>query len=327
MVGRALVALAASFGFAASPAFAAQNTPPSSTPAQTAGPADPFARGEEQFRLAHYAEAESAFALACNGKDSGKPLAWAMLGRARQAQWLLAGAIEAYERADALSADDPRILQQLGECHFELQHLDQADKLFRRTLVFQPASSRAHMYLARIAVARGDDASAEREFTVAVTAPTPDPIAPFHQGLMFLRLKRLAEAQKAFERSLELNPDLPGAHMNLGLVLARLGKQAESQAHLQRFRELQELEIAERAHKIEVSSLLVQVNKDIEAGNYEAALAPALRARDIEPAWPRAHELLARIYAALDRKEESARELESARTATENAAKKREAQK
>jgi tetratricopeptide (TPR) repeat protein len=302
---------------ACSAAGVAAGAPQNAPPQQPSGaPSDPFVDGQMLFKLGRYAEAEHAFATACE-HNANAPQAWAMLGRARQAQWLLPSAIEAYERCDALQPNDARILLQLGACHFDLQQLDVASKLLRRVVAMQSDNSRAHMFLARIAVARGDDASAEREFALAVAALDPDPIAPFHQGLMFLRLRRLDEARKAFELALQLIPDLQGAHMNLGLVLERMGKHDEAEQHLARFRELQAIASTERAKTLKVSSLLVVVNKDIEAGNYEAALAPALEARDVEPAWPAAHQMLARIYTALGRKDESAREIELANAAVE----------
>jgi len=300
-----------------------QSTPPAP---QAVAPADPFAQGQQFFALGRYAEAERAFEAGCARNDR-EPQAWLMLGRARQAQWKLDTAIQAFERADALQPNDARTLTQLGTSHFDLQHLDEAAKVFERVVKIQPGNSRAHLFLARIAVARGDDGSAEREFALAVGAPEPDPIAPFHQGLMFMRLKRFDEARQAFEVALVQMPDLQGAHMNLGLVFERMGQHEESEKHLQRFRELQEIANIERANKLKVSSLLVQVNKSLEAGNYEAALAPALEARDIEPAWPLAHEMLARIYTALGRKDDSARELEAARAAAEQSAKAGKAQR
>jgi tetratricopeptide (TPR) repeat protein len=289
----------------------AQNAPP---PPQSGAPTDAANDGQQLFMAGRYPEAERAFATACERNDR-EPQAWAMLGRARKAQSKFDLAIQAFERADALQPNDPRVLAQLGASHFDAQQLDPAAKYFKRVASIEPGNSRAHMYLARIAVARGDDESAEREFALAVGALDPDPIAPFHQGLMFMRLRRYPEAAKAFELALQLIPDLQGAHMNLGLVLERLGRHEESERHLKRFRELQDIAIDEHAKKIQVSNLLVRVNQYIEAGNYEAALAPAIEARDIQPAWPVPHEMLAQIYSALGRKDESARELEQARAA------------
>ncbi|MBK7877985.1 MAG: tetratricopeptide repeat protein [Planctomycetes bacterium] len=290
-------------------------TPPQPLPQPTA--ADEVSLGQQLFAAARYEEAEPHFLAATRlaPNDAG---AWNALGTARHAQKRWPAAIEAFDRARALVPNEPQLLVNLAICRFELHELEPSAALFTRALELAPAESRAHLFLARIAVLLGDDARAEREFAAATKAAAPDPLALLHQGIFFLQAKRLDEARQVLERLVVLDPNLPGGWLNLGLVLQKQGKKDEARPHLARFRELSELLVGEERLRMRVTALLKASNTDLEGGRLDAALKSALAARDLAPEAPIVHQFLAHIYQLQGRRADSqaaankAKELENA---------------
>ena len=63
-------------------------------------------------------------------------------------------------------------------------------------------------------------------------------IAYTNQGLALYRLGNLAEAEQAFERAREVQPNLSPAHYHLGLVALSKGDLAAAQEHFERALEL-----------------------------------------------------------------------------------------
>jgi superkiller protein 3 len=277
---------------------------PAAAPEERAAAA--IARGEALMQRGQADGAEAAFVEAVQ-LDPNCAVAWNRLGEARHAQkdWSLAA--DAFARVEALAPREPAAFANRGVCFFSMQELDRARAEFAAALAIDATHSRAHLYLGRIAVARGEDAVAEREFALAVASPAVDPLAPFYQGLHFFQLRRLDEAEAAFRRALELAPDLHSAHLNLALVLQRRGRTEEAARHLERFREITELEIGRDRLRQRVAHWLKAANKEIEDGNLDAALALCLQAADAAPDAPIAYLFLSRVYRLLGREEDSAR--------------------
>jgi tetratricopeptide (TPR) repeat protein len=80
-------------------------------------------------------------------------------------------------------------------------------------------------------------------------------------GLLRLRQERLDEAERAFRRAIELDPDLFSARRNLGRLYAGLGRRAEALAQLRKAKQLGELD----------QDLAFQLGVlEVEIGNVEA---------------------------------------------------------
>ena len=94
-------------------------------------------------------------------------------------------------------SDDQQTLVQIGKCYADLGRFQDAEAVLRR------------------AVNAADDA-----------------VGFYNLGYVLEQLGRPAEAERQYERALELNPGLAGAHTNLGTALARQGNFAEAVAHL-----------------------------------------------------------------------------------------------
>jgi protein O-GlcNAc transferase len=93
--------------------------------------------------------------------------------------------------------DDLQTLVQIGKCYAELGRFEDAEAVLRR------------------AVGGADDA-----------------VGFYNLGYVVEQRGRADEAERLYERALELNPGLAGAHTNLGTALAREGRFAEAVVHL-----------------------------------------------------------------------------------------------
>lgn len=292
---------------------------PEQAPAQPA--AAPAQTGAEALLAAgRFDEAETQLA-ALTTREPSNGVAWLQLGLAQHAQTEYANAIRAFDRAQQLLPPSAGLENNRGVALFELHDLPRARAAFERAVALDASAPRAHLFLARIADFGGDTAEAEREF-VAATRPDAKPAEPlafFQYGLHLSREQRLEDARLAFERALQLDPDLGAAHLNLALVLRRLGKPDEAQLHAARFRELTEPVIEGTRLRMRVADWVRAANLDIEAGRLDSALGLLVRARKEAPDIAPIHQLLARVYALQGRSEDSRRAAELAQKLNESA--------
>ena len=254
-----------------------------------------LAQGQQLLAAGRTQEAEALFEQATRG-EPGNAVAWNLLGTSRHAQKHWREAVAAFERALAHLPDNAVILGNLGACRFELHDYERAGADFQRVLELAPEQSSPWVYLGRMAVARGEDAQAERCFAAAVAQPKSDPLAYFHQGLFLFQARRLDEAQQAFTRTTELAPAFAAGHLNLGLVLQRKGETAAAELHLQRFKNLNDVVTSDLRQRQRVVAHIKVAQAAMESGHLDAALAAALRARDEGPQMPIVHQLLAQVY-------------------------------
>jgi tetratricopeptide (TPR) repeat protein len=245
-------------------------------------------------------EAEAATAL-----DPRSVVAWSLLGRARYAQKLWAPALEAFERARSVDPQEPKVWASAGICLFEMQRYEEAEEALRRAAALDPSYGRPHLFLGRIATERGDLARAEEEHRRAAELDAAEPLSHYFLGLLLFKQRRYEEAVSAFERTLRVSPDLPSAHLNLGLALTRLGRDREGREHLERFRSLTEVQLAQDERRLRVATRLQAARVDLEAGRLDSALGFLLEARDLAPEVPAVHALLAAAFDRLGREEEA----------------------
>src|SRR5579864_330990 len=113
-------------------------------------------------------------------------------------------------------------------------HAQGAEELCRRVLRKLPDQPDALNLLGLIAYARGESARAVSLLKHACRSPEAPGL--FHANLAEIcrRLGRLAEAEEAGRRAVELNESLPQAWNNLGIILQANGKLEESRAALER---------------------------------------------------------------------------------------------
>jgi len=280
---------------------------PAQDPASLAGVPARLSRGEALLGQGRPKEAAEE-AEAATKEDPESLGAWALLGRARYAEKRWADALVAFRRGLGIAPEEPRLIASAAICHFELHEYGDAVPLFQRSAERDPSYGKPHLYLARIAAERGEIEEAELEFRAAASLDPGEPLAHYFLGLHLFKQGRHEESAAAFRACLVASPDLPSAHLNLGLSLTRLGKTEEGRQHLDRFKRLTDVQLAEEERRLRVSTRLAAGRLELEAGRFDAALPHFIEALAIAPEVPAVHAFLAETYARLGRREESARE-------------------
>ena len=223
--------------------------------------------------------------------------------------------------------------------HWNSGHAKGAEDLCRRVLRAHPGQPDALNLLGVIAYARGEGARAVSLLKHACQSSQAP--AAFHTNLAEIcrQLGRLAEAEEAGRRSVELDELLPQAWNNLGIVLQAAGKLEESRAALERavtlapdsapasnnlgntLRQLGALhEACERYAKAvtldpEFAEAYCNMAAALdELGRHEEALAEAERAIEISPQLVEAYLAAAMIEAALGRREAACARIKAAMT-------------
>lgn len=265
---------------------------------------DSRAQADALLAARRFAEAEAAYAEYLRRAPNDAE-AWNQLGVCQFSRRSYLAAAESFAKADGLGLKFPDLLNNLGAAQFLSERTTQARATFERSLAAAPDNSRAHLFLARIAVRDNDAARAESEFKLAVAGADPDPAALYHFGAFLLQERRLEEAKAQLERALSLDATYASAHHSLGLVLRRLGDSAGAARHLARFRELTEIEVGNERQMMRVSAALKACYKEIENGNLEAALTLALEAADEGPQFPVVHQTVADVYRRMGRTAEA----------------------
>jgi Tfp pilus assembly protein PilF len=232
-------------------------------------------------------------------------LAWNLAGIAQFSQKRYHAAAESFAKCDQHGPADAFVRTNLGAAQFLSERIDEARTSFERTLEIDSTNSRARLFLARIAERAGDAATAEKEFRAAVDSPAPDPVALFHFGVFLLAERRHGESKAALERALALDPNYGSAHNTLGLVLQRMGDKAGAQRHLERFKELTEINIGGERRQMRVSALVRASYRELEDGNVEAALSTALEALDEGPQFAVVHQTVSDLYRRMGRTAEA----------------------
>jgi arylsulfatase A-like enzyme/Flp pilus assembly protein TadD len=169
------------------------------------------------------------------------PVAWEHLGLALQGAGRLDEAAEAFERALRTSDGAPRIALGAARVYTQLRRWDEARSRAALALAAEPVE--AHGLLAEIALGRGDQTAAAAEAGAALAlraAPEPRLVlaqVALTQGDAAAALEQLDAARVAQERLPGTTPVL-GLHTLEGEALARLGRMAEAEAALRREVEL-----------------------------------------------------------------------------------------
>jgi tetratricopeptide (TPR) repeat protein len=137
--------------------------------------------GDAHLELGEYDDAFAAFDAMMQRRPSAA--AYARASYARELQGDLAGAVRLMQMAlDATTAHDPEALAwhraQLGDLHFQLGHLGDAEREYRHALFIFADHPLALAGLARVDTARGDHEAALASYrTLETIAPQPELLA------------------------------------------------------------------------------------------------------------------------------------------------------
>lgn len=193
---------------------------------------------------------------------------------------------------------------QAGLHHHEAGRIDQAEALYRRVLSVEPRQPDALHLLGMAAFARGDHAAA-RDLVMQAIAAKPDE-AVFHAnlGIVLEALRSWPEAEAAYRRAIELNPQNAAAINSLG-NLHRIGWQLDAAESCYR------TAVSVDPHFAAAHSNLGNVFAD--RSDFDQANECYRRALDIDPNFVDAHKNLASSLQEQGRFHEAAAELARAR--------------
>jgi tetratricopeptide (TPR) repeat protein len=221
--------------------------------------------------------------------------------------------------------------------HWNSGHSKGAEQLCRRVVRTCPDQPDALNLLGLIAYSRGEATRAASLLEHACRSPEAP--AAFHTNLAEIcrRLGRLAAAEQAGRRAVEVDGSLPQAWNNLGIILYDARKLEESRAALERAVELapesaaasnnlgntlwqlralpQACERYRRA--VELDSEFAQAHSNLaavleEMGRHKEALVEAERAIEIDPRLLEAYLAAAAAEAALGRRDAAGARIRSA---------------
>jgi tetratricopeptide (TPR) repeat protein len=134
------------------------------------------------------------------------PQIWTLQGIALSRKGDTAGALAAYRRALALSPDYIPALEGAAQLQYQAGSRD-AVPLLTHLLELRPDDPTSHAMLAVLQYRHGDCESAVRHFAGAGTLLDSELDAQHAYGTCLVRLKRLDEAIRVFQRTVTLHPD------------------------------------------------------------------------------------------------------------------------
>ena len=184
------------------------------------------------------------------------------------------------------------------------QKTEEANRFIGQMVALGSNSPQLHILLGRAAYDQGDSTRALEELQSALSLDKKVLLAHFYCGVIYLKLGKLAEAQKEFEAELLVNPNDLQAKYDLGYVLLA-GQQTERGIALMREVSLNKPDFAD-AH-YELGKALLQ------KGDVDKAIISLERAVQLDTAKAHIHYQLGRAYLAAGRKVEGDGQIEISR--------------
>jgi tetratricopeptide (TPR) repeat protein len=173
--------------------------------------------GIAEFRLNHFDSAAAAVQkeTVADPQDAN---AWMWLGVVRLAQDRPEDAADALDHADKLKPGDPDILYHRGRAHL-LVSKDSYAEMFK----IDPHSWRVHRVLAQANAEADRHLEAIAEYQAAIKLAPNQPGLHEELGSEYRNANKIPEAQAAFKRELELDPQNVLARYKLGAIAVEQG--------------------------------------------------------------------------------------------------------
>lgn len=116
----------------------------------------------------------------------------------------------------------------IGVAHVQRRDYAAAREAFGRALAEDLSLYWVHGWLADVAQAQGDTATALQEFDLAVQLKGDDPSLRYAYGSALLRARRYEPAAAEFRKAIELEPYFAASYLSLAIALDRLGRAREA---------------------------------------------------------------------------------------------------
>ncbi len=262
-------------------------------------------RGEAQYAQGNYSSADTSFAAALT-KDPADHEAAQMrgltlfrLGRPAEAVPLL----ESARTESAQTKADPNYV--LALCYLETLRYDDARHAFAIQYGFAPDSANAYLLAARMLFRREYVPIAQESVRKALQLQPDLPLAHLLLGEIALSAQHMDEAISEFEQERSRNPLEPSTYDRLGDAYTRSAKYPEAEKALQ---QAVLLEPNSTGPYILLGKVLLKRDDPATAAGYLE------RARTMDPGNYITHSLLGQAYRAMGRTNEAAEEVHTAET-------------
>ncbi|MBA59058.1 MAG: hypothetical protein CMQ40_07780 [Gammaproteobacteria bacterium] len=186
----------------------------------------------EHYQSGRYDDAEK-LAISLTHEFPQHQFGWKALGVVLGQTGRKSEALEANQKAVALSDGDAEAHNNLGFALQELGRFDEAEASLRNAVRLKPGYAEAHNNLGNALkeLSRFDEAEASYEQAFAVKPDFAE--ARYNLGIMLGELSRFDEAEASLRHAIALKPGYAEAHSNLGAILLEKGQHREGLAEIQ----------------------------------------------------------------------------------------------
>jgi Flp pilus assembly protein TadD len=206
-------------------------------------------------------------------------LAGCLFATVRQLQYWRDGET-LFERALAVTKDNPIAQSHLGAALGEAGRLPEAMEHFREALRLKPDDDTAHDNLGHALLQTGQPQEAIEHFREALRLEPGSALAHNNLGVALAQTGQPQEAMEHFREALRLKPDYATAHYNLGVALLQTG---QPQAAMEHFREALRLKPDDATAHNNLGNALLQT------GHLQEAIKHYQEALRLQPNLPEAH--------------------------------------
>lgn len=163
-----------------------------------------------------------------NGAPEDDPVALIEQGETLHVRGEYLGAVECFQRAVAMNADNVDALNRLGKSLNNLRRFDDAARAFQRCIELQPGFVEAHNNLGHVERARGKLSQAAVCFREAIKHAPGYALAHKNLGTIYQLQGKLGRAVSSLRHSLELAPEDPQGQASLGELLLQREQHEEA---------------------------------------------------------------------------------------------------
>lgn len=120
----------------------------------------------------------------------------------------------------------------IGRVKYQTSHFEEALEKARKALIIDPDSILAYQLIGEVYLRKGLFKDALLVFQEAINRESDNPESLNLMGSAYIKAKKYEQALPHLLASLEIDPELPGTHLNLGLVYNQLNQPHKAMKHM-----------------------------------------------------------------------------------------------